>query len=321
MRILIAGGFGFVGGRLAKHFLQAGYQVILGTRNEINPPDWFPQAEVVQIKWNDDRDLERICEGVDVIIHAAGMNAQDSAADPAAALDFNGIATGRLVQAASRAGVKKFVYLSTAHIYASPLEGTITEETLPSNLHPYATSHLVGENTLVNASKQGLIQGIVIRLSNAFGSPMNKDVNCWMLLVNDLCRQAAETSKLVLKTSGLQQRDFICMTEVCRVVELLVVSDSASTKLSIFNMGAGISQSVLEMAQLIKQRCSLVLGFDPYLEYKKSAEDEKNPTLFYRTDNLTSLGIDTKSQNNIAEIDSLLHFCKTAFSNEHIKNI
>ena len=86
-------------------------------------------------------------------------------------------------------------------------------------------------------------------------------------------------------------------------------------------MGAGISQSVLEMAQLIKQRCSLVLGFDPYLEYKKSAEDENNPTLFYRTDNLTSLGIDTKSQNNIAEIDSLLHFCKTAFSNEHIKNI
>jgi UDP-glucose 4-epimerase len=314
IRILITGGFGFVGGRLAVHLAQAKHQIVLGSRNASSPPVWLPQAEVVQIVWDDTDALEYNCDDVDVVIQAAGMNAKDCAADPVAALAFNGVATARLVEAASRAGVKKFIYLSTAHVYASPLMGTITEGTCPRNPHPYATSHLAGEHAVLSASQRGQIQGIVLRLSNAFGAPMHKDVNCWMLLVNDLCRQAVQTSKLVLQTNGLQQRDFVCMTEVCRVVESLVDDDGASTKLSIFNVGAGISQSVLEMAKLIQQRCSLVLGFDPYLEYNKSAADEQNLTLFYRTDNLTSLGIGTKSLNNIAEIDRLLQFCQVSFT-------
>ena len=108
-------------------------------------------------------------------------------------MDFNGVATKRLVEAASRAGVKKFIYLSTAHVYASPLVGTITEQTLPNNSHPYASSHLAGESAVLNADERGVIQGVVMRLSNAYGAPMHKGVNCWMLVVNDLCRQAVQT--------------------------------------------------------------------------------------------------------------------------------
>ena len=314
MRILITGGFGFVGGRLAVHLAQAGHQVLIGSRNESNPPDWLPQAEVAQIKWNDDCDLESSCEGVDVIIHAAGMNAQDCAADPVAALDFNGVATARLVEAAIRAGVKKFVYLSTAHIYASPLVGTITEETFPRNLHPYATSHLAGEHAVLSASKRGEIQGIVLRLSNAFGSPMHKDVNCWMLLVNDLCKQAVQTRKLVLQTSGLQQRDFIGLTEVCRVAEYFSVGHSESKPTGVFNVGAGMSQSVLEMAQLIQKRCAGVLGFEPLLQCVQEGVNEQHPLLTYKSDNLAAFGINSNGLDNTAEIDSLLRFCQTAFT-------
>lgn len=314
MRILISGGFGFVGGRLAKHFSNAGHQVVLGSSKERNPPEWLPQAEVAQIKYVDDCFIDNICDGIDVIIHAAGMNAQDCVADPVAALDFNGVATSRLVKKANRAGVKKFIYLSTAHVYSSPLEGTITEGTCPSNLHPYATSHLAGEHAVLSASKFGEITGIVLRLSNAYGAPMHKDVNCWMLLVNDLCRQAVEEHKLSLQTSGLQKRDFICMTEVCRVAESLVFVDDASTKFSVYNVGTGNSLSVLEMAHLIKQRCSKVLGFEPKLNHKQGVEEERNHTLTYRTDNLDLLGITSKSPDNISEIDNLLKFCQLVFT-------
>ena len=65
MSILITGGFGFVGGRLAVHLAQAGYQIVLGSRNASSPPVWLPQAEVVQIVWEDDRTLVRCCDGVD----------------------------------------------------------------------------------------------------------------------------------------------------------------------------------------------------------------------------------------------------------------
>lgn len=314
MRILITGGFGFVGGRLAVHFVQAGHQIVFGSRNAITPPDWLPQAEVAQIKWDDGRALEHSCNGVDVVIQAAGMNAQDCAADPVAALAFNGVATARLVAAASRTGAQRFIYLSTAHVYASPLVGTITEDTCPRNLHPYATSHLAGEHAVLSASQRGQIQGIVLRLSNAFGAPMHKDVNCWMLLVNDLCKQAVQTRKLVLQSSGLQQRDFISMTEVCRVVEHLAVGHGAAMQPGIFNVGAGVSQSVFAMAQLVQQRCAQVLGFEPALQRVQGVVNEQHPMLTYRADNLAALGINSNGLDNLAEIDSLLHFCQSTFT-------
>jgi UDP-glucose 4-epimerase len=314
MRILITGGFGFVGGRLAVHFAQLGHQIVLGTRHLLTPPEWLPQAEVAIIAWDDMAALEQSCYGVDLIIHTAGMNAQDSVTDSIAALAFNGLATARLVVAASRAGVNKFIYLSTAHVYDSPLVGTITEETCPRNLHPYATSHLAGEHAVLSTNSYSEIHGIVLRLSNAFGAPMHKDVNCWMLLINDLCRQAVETRKLVLRTSGLQQRDFIGLTSVCQVTERLVTGHTKLNHTNVFNVGAGVSQSVLEMALLIQQRCSKVLGFEPELLRKLGESDELYPKLIYRTDHLTSLGISTNNLDNIVELDKLLQFSKSTFN-------
>lgn len=314
MRILITGGFGFIGGRLGQYLQQNGHQVILGSRKASCPPEWLPHAEVAQIDWSDSRALKQICSRVDVVIQAAGMNAQDCASDPVAALEFNGLVTARLVAAASRVGVKRFIYLSTAHVYASPLVGTITEEICPLNLHPYATSHLAGEHAVLSANQRGQIEGIVLRLSNAFGAPVHKDVNCWMLLVNDLCKQAVQKRKLVLQTSGLQQRDFIGMTEVCRVAEHLTVRNRASTQPGIFNVGAGMSQSVVAMAQLIQQRCAQVLGFEPVLQRVQGEADEPPRMLSYRVDNLAALGIKSDFLENSAEIDSLLRFCQSTFT-------
>ena len=313
MRILITGGFGFVGGRLAVHLAGAGHQIILGSRNAVNPPVWLPQADVAQIKWDDDLALESSCNGIGVVIQAAGMNAQDCNADPVAALSINGVATARLVAAASRAGVKKFIYLSTAHVYASPLVGSITEETCPRNLHPYATSHLAGEHAVLSASHRGEIEGIVLRLSNTFGAPMHKQVNCWMLLVNDLCKQAVQSHKLVLQTSGLQQRDFIGLTDVCRVVKYFAVDNSAMQS-GIFNVGAGGARSVHTMAQLVQKRCAYVLGFEPLLQRVNGGLHEHPQVLTYKSDNLAVLGINLTSLDNTAEIDNLLRFCQSTFT-------
>lgn len=313
MRILIAGGFGFVGGRVAQQLQQLGHQVVLGSRDALGPPCWLSGAEVVKTDWNDACALVQICHGADVVIQAAGMNAQDCVADPVAALEFNGLATARLCAAAVRAGVKRFVCLSSAHVYASPLAGTITESTCPSNLHPYATSHLAGENSVLSASQFERIEGVVLRLSNAFGAPAHKNVNCWMLLVNDLCRQAVETGKMVLLSSGLQQRDFISLAEVCRIVGQLSTRDFDMPLPNVFNVGSGVSQSVLEMAQLVQQRCSLILGFEPELLRSERAFNEKHEMLTFRTGRLDQIGLSVGLDNR-AEIDSLLAFCRASYS-------
>jgi UDP-glucose 4-epimerase len=314
LRILITGGFGFIGGRFALQLAQAGHQIVLGSRNASTPPVWLPKAEVVQIEWDDDASLEHCCSDIDVVIHAAGMNAQECAADPVAALAFNGLATARLVAAANRARVPRFIYLSTAHVYASPLAGTFTEKTCPSNLHPYATSHLAGEQAVLSASQRGQMQGIVLRLSNAFGAPMHSAVNCWMLLVNDLCKQAVQTRKLVLHTNGLQQRDFIALSDVCRFIEYLIMGHGELAQPAIFNVGSGESQSVFAMAQIIQQRCREVLSFEPFLQRVECELNEIHPMLHFGSTNLPLLGIRLKNTDHNAEIDKLLRFCQAAFT-------
>jgi len=309
MRILITGGFGFIGGRLAQHLHIAGHHVILGTRKSDGKPDWLPQGEVVQIVWSDGPALEQICAETDVVIHASGMNAQDCIADPVAALECNGLATARLVKAAVSAGVKRFIYISTAHVYGAWLQGVITEESCPRNLHPYATSHLAGEHVVLSSSYRGEIEGVVLRLSNAFGAPVVKDVNCWMLLVNDLCRQAVETGEMVLHTSGRQYRDFIPMSDVCRIVEHVCSCFIDSSSPFIMNAGSGVSTSVLDMARLIQQRY-VCLGYKPLITRPADDGQERGDRLIYQSDRLTRSAL-VLDNDRSHEVDMLLHFCHT----------
>jgi UDP-glucose 4-epimerase len=313
MRILITGGFGFVGGRLAVHLAQEGHKIVLGSRNSIAPPAWLPQADVMQIEWDNSRALEHTCNGADVVIQAAGMNAQGCASDPIAALAFNGVATARLVAAASRSGVQRFIYLSTAHVYANPLVGTITENTCPHNLHPYATSHLAGEHVVLSASQRGQIQGIVLRLSNAFGAPVHEDVNCWTLLVNDLCRQAVTKRSIKLKTSGVQRRDFVTLQDVSRAVSHLLDLRKEHMGDGVFNIGGAWPPRVIDMAVLIRQRCSAVLGFVPAFIHTVPDEGETELDLDFKIDRLLSSGFEL-SGNAATEIDATLLFCHEAFS-------
>ena len=313
MRVLISGGTGYIGGRLAVHLSRAGHQIVLGSRKISGSPDWLTDAEMVQTKWNNSDELSRICRDIDVVIHAAGMNAQDCIADPVAALEFNGVATARFVSSATRAGVKRFIYLSTAHVYASPLVGRISEETCPKNLHPYATSHLTGEHALLAANDRREIQGIVFRLSNAFGAPVSKESNCWHLLVNDLCRQVVEKKLLSLRGSGKETRDFISLSQVCNVIELFVSRGFDSLDAGVFNLGTGYSFTLLDMARLIQQRCLNKLGHFPGLHVGGETNNNDLLNLEYKSSRMPSLAIDVDASKTITELDHLLKYCNHTF--------
>jgi UDP-glucose 4-epimerase len=316
MRVLITGGFGFIGGRIARHFQAAGHGVVLGSREAKMPPEWLPDSKVAQIVWSNSDALEQVCSGVNLIVHAAGMNAQDCRADPVAALEVNGVATARLVAAAAKARVNRLLYLSTAHVYASPLAGTFTEAACPNNLDPYASSHLAGENVVLNASQQKDLEGVVLRISNAFGPPAHKEVDCWTLLVNDLCRQAVETGKMTLRSGGGQRRDFVSMTKLCHIADHLATRDIDVSMRNIFNVGAGASRTVIEMAQCIQQRCKVVLGFEPELIRPIPLSDEARVNLVYQSEALEALGVSVKTNDN-NEIDDLLAFCSASFKNNN----
>ena len=312
LNILITGGFGYIGGRLAQILIEQGNDVYLGTRQKSNPPDWLPRANVVQMHWGMVDQLDSVCKHMDIIIHTAGMNAADCTNEPASALEFNGVCTARLLEAAIRQGVRRFIYLSTAHVYSSSLSGVITEKTILTNLHPYATSHRAGEDVVLRANQVGMIEGIVIRLSNSFGRPMHVGTNCWTLLFNDLCRQAVTKRAMILHSTGMQRRDFITLSDVCRAIDHLLQLPKKNLYPSVINIGGEWAPTVWDVAQLIQQQCEVVLNFQPTLSRVACDGEEQDNTFEYRSDLLSQSGFQ-RSADRTMEIQSLLQFCRISF--------
>ncbi len=313
MNVLITGGFGYLGGTLAKLLVsKSGNQILLGSRSKGEPPKWLSQARVVQTKWESLASLENCCGDMDAIIHLAGMNSQDCINDPVSAFQHNAVSTALLVQAAIRRGVKRFIYLSTAHVYGSSLTGVVTEDSCSDSFNPYAASHRAGEDVVRDASQKGDIQGIVIRLSNSYGAPADKNTNCWSLLVNDLCRQAVITNHLSLRSSGLQRRNLIPLPDACRAIEHLLYLPEEYLDNIIFNVGGDWTPTVLEVAHLVRERCIEILGIQPKLTHLQPQTDEFSNDFDYRFDILRGTGFRLAS-NKTLEIDRLINFCKTSF--------
>lgn len=307
-RVLITGGFGYLGGRLTQYLTEYGYKVIIGTRKNHNNLEWPRSTEVVQLYWDDEEALVNACKGINVIIHTAGMNAKDCESDPVAALAFNGLATARLVCASKKAGVTKFIYTSTAHVYCSPLVGKITDRSCPSNHHPYATSHLAGENAVLFGSKnQSNFTGVVLRLSNVVGVPASDNANCWMLFVNDICREASKSNSITIRNNPEELRDFVSMATVCEVCHCLI-SDEDSNLTYTYNIGSGESLSLLQIANMVKAQYKNLHNISLNLILPKI--NEKLKTNFKYIPSKLPFEIGNEVDVSLSsEIDKLIKYC------------
>jgi len=314
--VLVTGGLGYVGGRVALALQQSGkYELRLGTRaaGSIQAP-WLPEAEIRTLDVTVDDDLDEACAGASSIVHLAALNENDCLADPQRAFLVNALGTLKLLQAAERAGVKRFVYFSTAHVYGAPLAGRIDEGSLPRPVHPYAITHHAAEDFVLAAHNRKAMVGIVLRMSNGFGSPTHAAVNRWTLIVNDLCRQAATAGKLVMRSPGLDQRDFITLEDAGRAVAHVLALGDKDVGDGLFNLGGGRSMKVFDLAQLVAQRCEAVLGFAPQIERPAATGAVPPPQLDYRMDKLLATGFSHRG-SMAEEIDATLRICHAAFGN------
>ena len=109
MKILVTGAFGYLGGRVSQFLLtETLNEVFFATSKSKNITDYQSNANVIKINWDDDNTIENACNEIDIIIHTAGMNAQDCINDPEKALKVNGLFTAKLVRFAILKNVKKY---------------------------------------------------------------------------------------------------------------------------------------------------------------------------------------------------------------------
>jgi len=270
MNIIISGGLGYVGGRLSKYLAENGHTVTalsrqanslphltLPTGMSIAHPDVFAQQP----------DKLNV---FDVFIHLAALNENDCVTYPAKAIEVNITHTWQWLDRAYQAGIKQFIYFSTAHVYGKPLQGYYDEESPTHPVHPYAITHKCAEDYVLSYRAEKGMNNLVIRLTNSFGGPAFPTADRWTLLVNDLCRSAVETGTMTLQSDGLQLRDFVCLQDVETAV--LVLLRTAISHNGIFILGAGKSTTVWEMAKTIHIIAEKFIG-------KKISLNRDNPVV------------------------------------------
>jgi UDP-glucose 4-epimerase len=305
MKVAISGGLGFVGGRLSKYLAEQGHQVVAYSRQAGSLPhiQWPPNVSVAH---PDDKEQ---LKGADVFIHLAALDENDCVKYPFKAIDVNITQTLDWLEHTHRAGVKKFIYFSTAHVYGKPLEGYYDENSLTRPVHPYAITHKCAEDYVLAYSAEKGMSNTVVRLTNSFGGAAFPTANRWTLLGSDLCRSAVNTGKMVLLGDGTQLRDFVCLTDVCRATAHLLSLHESRTKGEIYNLGAGHSVSVWDMALEVKYTAEEVLGKSIELVRKTPSGLEAGQSLTISIDKISSVGYSLI--NNVEdEIKAALHYFK-----------
>jgi UDP-glucose 4-epimerase len=312
MRILITGGFGYIGGRIAQHLakIYRDENMLLFVKNDNTNPGWVGGKKILTGDVLDISSLKAACKDVDVVIHLAALNEIDSAKNPLQALRVNGEGTLNLVNAAIANSVKRIIYFSTFHVYGLNAFGDVTENTVPLPVHPYAITHHVAEDFIRMADNKKEIEGIILRLSNGFGYPAHPQVNRWSLVVNNLCLQAVLTNKIILKSSGKQYRDFITLTDVSRCVGHILSADRSKldNQNGIYNLGGEFSISILDMAKRIEERCEKILNIVPEIIVGKDANPKLETPVHYNIGKIKKTGFSLLSNVN-EEIDKTLEFC------------
>ena len=262
MNILITGGSGYLATALATELINSKHNVTLATREPGRGNVVANNIRYEKFIVDDLRYRSSLLEEIDLVIHCAGLNATDSYKDPARANLVNGSHTEFLVESSAAAGVKRFVYISTAHVYRSPLVGDIDENSPLENTHPYATSHALGEMA-ISTHKELFTNGAVsFRLSNTFGLPITTDSSGWTLVVNEWCKDAIRTKSINIKSSPNLSRNFIPLQDAAREIVEASIDFEWVPENDCINLGDSESLTLDEVALLIQGQATVDLGID-----------------------------------------------------------
>ncbi|MET0605203.1 MAG: NAD-dependent epimerase/dehydratase family protein [Beijerinckiaceae bacterium] len=144
--VFITGASGFVGSAFARCFADNGMRVRAGVRPS-GAAAPAPDIEMVEIGDLERRqDWGRALEGVDAVVHAAGLAHQKRSLSDAEILRVNAEATLELAEAAKRAGARRFLFISSVRALAGPWSDTpISDDSQPAPTDVYGRSKLAGE--------------------------------------------------------------------------------------------------------------------------------------------------------------------------------
>lgn len=171
--ILVTGGAGYIGSHVVLQLRARGERVVV--LDDLSRG--FRQAVLdTPLEIGNVGDRDKVLEvlrkhGVDTVMHFAAYTiVPESVAEPLKYYGNNTCSTRSLLQCCVEAGVRNFVFSSTAAVYGIPAEGIAAENTATAPINPYGTSKLMSEWMLRDVAAASPMKYVALRYFNVAGS-------------------------------------------------------------------------------------------------------------------------------------------------------
>jgi UDP-glucose 4-epimerase len=171
--VLVTGGAGYIGSHTVLQLVARGERVVVLDDLSTGFRQAVRDVPLVIGNVGDRRLVDQLLaeHRIDTIIHfAAHTIVPESVADPLKYYGNNTCATRALLEAASQAGVKHFVFSSTAAVYGMPANGLAAEESPTAPINAYGTSKLMSEWMLRDLCAATPMRHVALRYFNVAGS-------------------------------------------------------------------------------------------------------------------------------------------------------
>ena len=252
MRILVAGGAGFIGSHLCRLLLQRGHSVVCadnlltGRRENVQELEDRPGFRFL------DADISHMeAVPVDAIIHLASpASPVDYDRLPLETMASNSLGTWRLIDIAREVGAS-LLFVSTSEVYGDPLVHP-QPETYWGNVDPngprscYDESKRFGEALLWSARRVYGIRANIVRLFNTYGPRMRRDDG---RAIPEMVSAALEQRPLIVHGDGSQTRSFCYVSDLVEGLAHVLLDGSIDGE--VFNIGNPAEITVRELAESI----------------------------------------------------------------------
>lgn len=172
-RLVVSGGAGYIGSHTCRALTAAGHEVVVVDDLRDGHAS-FVEGELVKISTGDSdavAALLRRLGDVDGALHfAASISVGESVDDPLKYWTNNVACAVSFASTLAAAGVKPFVFSSTAAVYGIPEEQPIPETSPINPMSPYGSSKAAVERMLLDAQQAGVLRPIMLRYFNACGA-------------------------------------------------------------------------------------------------------------------------------------------------------
>ncbi len=263
---LVTGGAGFIGSNLVAELLRQNWRVRVldnfstGKRSHLDRVLAAAQANTFELVEGDIRnrdDCLNACREVEYVFHQAALRSVPrSVDDPSATNEVNVLGTLNVLQAAVKAGVRRFVYASSSSAYGDTSVSPQQEDHRPGPISPYAVSKLAGEHYCVSFYQVYGLETVSLRYFNVFG-PHQDPESKYSALIPAFIQQVSRGEPLEVHGDGLQSRDFTYVGDV--VQANLLAAQAANVAGQVFNIACGRSHTVLDVGETIVR----IMGRDP----------------------------------------------------------